>query len=52
MSLQIERASVAGDPILIMGDFNTKLGKSIIKDDINDMSSNGQILHNLIIKYN
>ena len=50
--LQIERASVAGDPILMVGDFNAKLGKGIIKDDINDMSSNGQKLHNLIIKYN
>ena len=52
LSLQIERASVAGDPMLMMGDFNAKLGKSIIKGDIHDMSSNGQKLHNLIIKYN
>ena len=52
LSLQIETASVAGDPILMVGDFNAKLGKSIIKDDIHDLSSNGQKLHNLIIKYN
>ena len=52
LSLQIERASVAGDPILMVGDFNAKLGKSIIKDGIHDKSSNGQKLHNLIIKYN
>ena len=31
---------------------NAKLGKGIIKGDIHDMSSNGQKLHNLIIKYN
>ena len=52
LSLQMERASVVGDPILIVGDFDAKLGKGIIKGDIHDMSSNGQKLHNLIIKYN
>ena len=52
LSLQIERASVAGHPILMVSDFNGKLGKGIIKGDIHDMSSNGQKLHNLIIKYN
>ena len=48
LSLQIERASIAGDPVLMVGDFNAKLGGG----DIHDMSSNGQKLHNLIIKYN
>ena len=44
---------VAGDPILMEGDLNAKLGKGIIKGDTHDMSSNGQNLHNLtIIKYN
>ena len=52
LSLQIERASVVRDPILMVGDFNDKHGKGIIKGDIHDMSSNGQKLHNLIIKYN
>ena len=52
MSLQIERASVTGGPILMVGDFNAKLGKGIIKRDIHDMSRNGHKLHNLIIKYN
>ena len=52
LSLQIERASVAGDPILMVGDFNAKRGKGIIKGDIRDMSSNGQKLHNLIINHN
>ena len=37
LSLQIERASVAGYPILMVGDFDAKLGKGIIKDDIHDM---------------
>ena len=46
LSLQIKRASIAGDPILMVGDIDAKLGKS----DIHDMSSNGQKLHNLIIK--
>ena len=35
-----------------MGDFDAKLGKSIMKGDIHNMSSNGQNLYNLIIKYN
>ena len=52
LSLQIERASVAGDPILMVGDLNAKIGKGVIKGDIHDMSSNGQKLLNLIIKYN
>ena len=52
LSLQIERASLTGDPILMVGDFNAKLGKTIIKGDIHDMSNNGQKLHNMIIKYN
>ena len=52
LSLQVERASVAGDPILMVGDLNAKLGKGIIKGDIHDMSSNEQNLYNLIIKYN
>ena len=52
LSLQTERASVAGHPILMVDDFNAKLGKGIIKGDIHHTSSNGQKLHNLIIKYN
>ena len=36
----------------MVGDFNAKFGKGIIKGDIHDMSSNGQKLHGLIIKYN
>ena len=52
LSLQIERALVAGDPILMVGNLNAKLSKGIIKDDIHDMGSNRQKLHNLIIKYN
>ena len=31
---------------------SAKLGKTIIKGDIHDMSNNGQKLHNMIIKYN
>ena len=52
LSLQIERVSLRGDPILMVGDFNAKLGKTIIKGDIHNMSNNGQKLHNMIIKYN
>ena len=36
----------------MVGDFDAKLGKGIIKGDIHDRSSDGQKLHNLIIRYN
>ena len=52
LSLQIERASIASYPILMVGDFNAELGNGTIKGDNHNMSSNGQKLHNLIIKYN
>ena len=42
LSLQIERTSLTGDPILMVGDFNAKLGKTIIKGDMHDMSNNGK----------
>ena len=35
----------------MVGDFDAKHGKDIIKGDINDMSSNGQKLNTLTIKY-
>ena len=40
LSLQIERALVAGDPILMVDDLNAKLGNH--ESDVHDMSSNGQ----------
>ena len=52
LSLQIKRSSVAGDPILMVGDFYAKRRKGIIKGDIHDTFTKGQKLHNLIIKYN
>ena len=52
LSLQTERASLACDPILMVGGFDAKLGKSIIKADIHDMSNYGQKLHSKIAKYN
>ena len=52
LSLQIEKASLAGDPLLMVGDFDAKLGKTIIKGDIHDMSNNGEKLHSMIIRYN
>ena len=33
LSLLTERAALTGDPILMVGDFNAKLGKTIIKGD-------------------
>ena len=39
---------IAGESVVLAGDFNAKLGKDIIPQDIHDMSSNGKHLLNLI----
>ena len=48
ISIQLNRALIAGEPVVLAGDFNAKLGKDIILQDIHDMSSNGRHLLNLI----
>ena len=40
-----------GDSFILAGDFNAKLGSSIIKNDIHPMSQNGGQLYRLILKY-
>ena len=39
---------MAGESVVLSGDFNAKLGKDIIRQDKHDMSSNGKHLLNLI----
>lgn len=47
VSLQIERASIVGEKILLIGDFNAKLGREYIAGDYHDMSPNGKYLFDL-----
>ena len=49
LSMQITRACLAGDPVFLAGDFNAKLGRQFISDDIHvhDISSNGNCLSKL-----
>ena len=48
INIQLNRALIAGESVVLAGDFNAKLGKDIIPQDIHDMSSNGKHLLNLI----
>ena len=48
INIQLNRALIAGESVVLVGDFNAKLGKDIIPQDIHDMSSNSKHLLNLI----
>ena len=45
--VEVERAKLAGENLLLMGDLNAKLGKAFIPGDIHDTSMNGNQLLNL-----
>ena len=45
ITVQAERAVLGGDSVFLVGDFNAKLGRSIIPNDRYDMSDNGQYLY-------
>ena len=45
---EIKNAKLLGHLVCVQLDANTKLGKSVIKDDIHDMSPNGQLLYDVI----
>ena len=47
VTCQIERAKLVGESVILIGDFNAKLGKDLIKNDIHDMSKNGKLLYQL-----
>ena len=44
LSIKVERAKLCGEQILIVRDMNAKLGYPIIKNDVCDISTNGQLL--------
>ena len=50
--MQVEAAFLNGDSIILLGDFNAKLGFDVINHDMNPMSKNGEKLFNLFCKYN
>ena len=52
LQIQIDRSVLKGDSVLLVGDLNAKLGKTVINRDIHDMSANGKLLYNIINKYN
>ena len=52
ISVQVERANLAGDSVFLVGDFNAKLGAEIIRGEIHRMSNNGACLNGIIEKYN
>ena len=45
--VEVERAKLAGENLLLTGDFNAKLGRTFIPGDIHDISMNGNQLLNL-----
>ena len=52
LQIQIDRSVLKGDSVLIVGDLNAKLGKTVMNRDIHDMSANGKLLYDIINKYN
>ena len=49
VTYQIERAKTCGRISYFIGDFNAKLGKNLVKNDIHDMSKNGKLLYQFMI---
>ena len=45
--VEVERAKLAGENLLLIGDFNAKLGRTFIPGDIHDIFMNGNDLLNL-----
>ena len=52
ISVQVEMAYLNGDSVIMVGDFNAKLGYDVIPKDLHPMSNNGEQLFKLCIKYN
>ena len=52
LSVQIERVHLNVDNVILVGDFNAKLGSEIIAGDPHPMSCNGKLLYEFYTKYN
>ena len=42
ISIQVNRAILSGNSVMLVGDFNAKLGKGLIQGDVHDISANGK----------
>ena len=51
LSFQIEQAFLNGDSVIMVGDFNAKLGKDVIGGDVHPMSPSGKLLFYLCNEY-
>ena len=51
ISVQVERANLAGDSVFLVGDFHAKLGTEFIRGEIHQMSNNGARLNDIMEKY-
>ena len=40
ISMQVNRAILSGNSVMLVGDFNAKLGKGLIQEDVHDISAN------------
>ena len=52
LSIQIEQAFLSGNSVIMVGDFNAKLGKDVMGGDVHPMSPNGKLLFSLCNKCN
>ena len=52
ISVQVERANLAGNSVCLVGDFNAKLSTEFIRGEIHQMSNNGAHLNDIMEKYN
>ena len=48
LNIEVERAKLCGEQVLIVGDLNAKLGHPFIKNDVYNISTNGQLLKGVI----
>ena len=52
LQIQLDRSFMKGDSVLLVGDLNDKLGKTVLNRGIHDMSANRKLLCDIIDKYN
>ena len=50
--MDVDEAFLNGDSVVLLGDFNAKLGFEVINHEMNPMYKNGEKLLNLFCKYN
>ena len=50
--VQIQTAYLNGDSVILVGDFNAKLGHSVVQNDIHLMAKNGDLLFDMFNNYN